>query len=120
MLVVALAVTCAALGTFLLVWEASTPGRTIFGPGGGGLGVGWTEESLARRQAEFDAGRKIDYRIEKLEVRVYGGTAVSTFERIGTVKDVGGIPRDSHLRISGVWVKVDGQWKLAHRHESPF
>jgi ketosteroid isomerase-like protein len=96
------------------------PGRTIFGPGGGGLGVGWTDESLARRQAEFDAGRKIDYRIEKLDVRLYGGTAVSTFERIGTVKEIGTPPRDSHLRITGVWVKVNGQWKLAHRHESPF
>ena len=100
--------------------ELFLPGRTIFGPGGGGLGVGWTEESLARRQAEFDAGRKIDYRIERLDVRMYGGTAVSTFERIGTVKKIGSAPQDSHLRITGVWVKVDGQWRLAHRHESPF
>ncbi len=96
------------------------PGRTIYGPNGGGLAVGWTEESLARRQAEFDAGRKIDYRIEKLDVRLYGDTAVSTFERAGTVADIGRPPRDSHLRITGVWVKVDGSWKLAHRHESPF
>lgn len=96
------------------------PGRTIFGPNGGGLGVGWTEESLARRQAEFDAGRTVDYRIERLDVRLYGDTAVSTFERVGTVAKVGGVPRASHLRITGVWVKVGGQWRLAHRHESPF
>ena len=96
------------------------PGRTIFGPSGGGLGVGWTEEGLARRQAEFDAGRKVDYRIEKLDVRLYGETAVSTFERIGTVTEISRAPRASHLRITGVWVKVDGQWRLAHRHESPF
>lgn len=96
------------------------PGRTVFGLRGRGLEVGWTEDGLARRQAEFDAGRKIDYRIEKLEVRMYHDTAVSTFERIGTVTEVGGIPRDSHVRITGVWVYVDGQWKLAHRHESPF
>lgn len=96
------------------------PGRTVYPSFGAALEVGWTEESLAQRQAAFDAGRKIDYRIEKLEVRTYGNTAVSTLERIGTVKEVGGAPRNSHLRISGVWVKVDGQWKLAHRHESPF
>ena len=96
------------------------PGRTIYGPNGGGLTVGWTSESLARRQAEFDAGRTIDYRIEKLEVRLYGDTAVSTFERIGRVKEVNQPTRESHLCISGVWVKVEGQWKLAHRHESPF
>ena len=96
------------------------PGRTIFGPHGGGLGVGWTEEGLARRQAEFDAGRRIDYRIHGMELRVYDSTAVTTFERIGTVQEVGGVPYNSHLRITGVWVKVDDQWKLAHRHESPF
>ena len=65
------------------------PGRTIFPPSGGGLVVGWTEESLAKRQADFDAGRKINYRIEKLEVRIYGGTAITTSERIGTLKEVG-------------------------------
>lgn len=96
------------------------PGRTIYGSRGGGLRLGETEENLARRQAAFDAGRKVDYRIEKLEVRVYGDTAVSTFERVGTIQEVGSAPRDSHLRITGVWVKVDGGWRLAHRHESPF
>jgi ketosteroid isomerase-like protein len=96
------------------------PGRTIYGSTGGGLTVGWTEESRARRRADFDAGRKIDYRIERLEVRVYGDSAVSTFERIGTVKERDGVTRESHLRISGVWIRRDGEWKLAHRHESPF
>jgi ketosteroid isomerase-like protein len=96
------------------------PGRTIYSPGGGALTVGWTAESKARRQADFAAGRKIDYRIEKLEVHVYGDTAVSTFERIGTVKELDGTTRNSHLRISGVWVRQEGHWKLAHRHESPF
>ena len=107
-------------GSMAEMAEFFLPDRTIFPPGGGGLLVGWTEEGLARRQAEFDAGRTISYRIENLEVRMYGTTAVSTFERIGTVKEVGSEPRGSHLRISGVWVKVDGQWKLAHRHESPY
>jgi len=30
-------------------------------------------------------------------VHIYGGVAVSTFERIGTVKEVGGVPRASPL-----------------------
>ena len=87
---------------------------------GDALTVGWTEERLAKRQAEFDAGRKVDYRIDTLEIRVYGDTAVSTFERIGTIKEVEGTPQDSHMRITGVWIRTDGQSKLGHRHESKF
>jgi len=107
-------------GSIARMAEYFLDGRTIFAPFGDSLIVGWTEDSLAQRQAEFDAGREVNYRIEKMEVRVFGDTAVTAFERVGTVKEVGSVPVDSHLRISGVWVKVDGQWKLAHRHESPF
>jgi ketosteroid isomerase-like protein len=96
------------------------PGRTIFGPTGGRLYVGWTEESRKQRQAAFDAGRKIDLRIEDLEVRAYGDAAISTFYRIGTVREPDGTTLELHLRISGVWVRSDGEWKLAHRHESRF
>ena len=96
------------------------PGRTVFGPGGGRLFEGWTEESRKQRQAGFDAGRKIDLRIEDLQVRMFGDTAVTTFYRIGTVKELNGIAKPTHLRISGVWVRQVEGWKLAHRHESPY
>ena len=96
------------------------PDRTVFGPSGGPLIEGWTEEDKKRRQAGFDAGLKIDFRIEDLKVRIYGNTAVTTFYRIGTVKEANGESKPLHLRISGVWVKQDGQWKLAHRHESRY
>jgi len=96
------------------------PDRTVFGSSGGRLVEGWTEESKKRRQAAFDAGRKIDLRIEDLKVRIYGDTAITTFYRIGTMKEVDGIRRQVHFRISGVWVRQGGEWKLAHRHESPF
>ncbi len=96
------------------------PGRTVFGPVGGRLFVGWTEESRLQRQAAFDAGRKRDLRIEDLEVRVYGDAAVSTFYRVGTIREADGTLRELHLRISGVWVRSEGEWKLAQRHESRF
>ena len=96
------------------------PERTVFGPSGGRLFEGWTAESKERRQAAFDIGRKIDLSIEDLQVRVYGDTAVSTFYRIGTMKELGGTTRQVHLRISGVWIRQQGEWTLAHRHESPF
>ena len=93
--------------------------RTVYGSAGGRLTVGWTAENKNRRQAEFDAGRKVDLRIEDLSVRLYGDTAVTTFYRIGTVKGLDGILRKTSLRISGVWIRQKGEWKLAHRHESP-
>ncbi len=107
-------------GNIDAMFRLSLPDRTVFGPGGGRILAGWTEESKKRRQAEFDAGRKIDYRIEELEVRVFGNTAVSTFYRIGTVKELNEAAKPSHLRISGVWVRQADGWKLAHRHESDF
>jgi ketosteroid isomerase-like protein len=102
------------------MYKLSLPDRTVYGPAGGALVEGWTEESKKRRQAEFDAGRKVDLRIEDLKVRIYGDTAVATFYRIGTMKEVGGTPKQVHIRISGVWVRQRGEWKLAHRHESAF
>ena len=98
----------------------SLPDRTVFPRGDGPLIAGWTEEARKRRQAEFDAGRKVDYRIEQLEVRVFGNAAVTTFYRIGTVKEIGGVPKPSRLRQSGVWVRTADGWKLAHRHEDNF
>src|ERR1700730_6877102 len=60
------------------------PDSSLYGASGGRLAEGWTEESRKARQAEFDAGRKIDLRIEELKVRMYGDTAFTTFYRIGT------------------------------------
>jgi ketosteroid isomerase-like protein len=105
-------------GNIDAMFRLSLPDRTVFGPGGGRLVAGWTEESKKRRQADFDAGRKIDYRIEELEVHIFGNTAVTTFYRIGTVKEVNQAAKPSHLRITGVWVRQPDGWKLAHRHES--
>jgi ketosteroid isomerase-like protein len=107
-------------GNIEAIFRLSLPDRTVFGSRGGRLGVGWTEESKKRRQAEFDAGRKIDYRIEELEVRVFGDVAVTTFYRIGTVKEINEAAKPSHMRITGVWVRQADGWKLAHRHESNF
>ena len=105
-------------GNIEAMFRLSLPDRTVFGSSGGRLVAGWTDGSKKRRQADFDAGRKIDYRIEELEVRIFGNTAVTTFYRIGTVKEVNQATKPSHLRITGVWVRQPDGWKLAHWHES--
>jgi ketosteroid isomerase-like protein len=102
------------------MFRLSLPDRTVFQPGDGPLVEGWTMEARKRRQAEFDAGRKVYYRIEELKVRVFGNVAVTTFYRIGTVKEINEAQKPSRLRISGVWVRQPEGWRLAHRHESNF
>ena len=102
------------------MFSLSLPDRTVYGSTGGALVEGWTDESKRHRQAAFDAGRKVDLKIEDLKVRIYENTAVTTFYRIGTVTEVGGVVRQVHLRISGVWIRQNDGWKLVHRHESPY
>lgn len=96
------------------------PERTIYPPNQNRLFEGWTEESRQRRQAEFDAGRKITFAIEDLKARVYGDTAVTTFRRVGTVRAVNGTISSTQLLITGVWLRQGENWKLAHRHESVY
>ena len=105
-------------GNMEALFSYLAPGRTIFA-NGGRLGVGWTEQNKKRRQAQFDAGRKVDLQVEDLQVRIFGDTAVTTFYRRGTEKEVNEPAKPVHLQISGVWVRTPGGWKLAHRHESP-
>lgn len=102
------------------MFSLSLPDRTVYPSAGGALVEGWTDESKRRRQAAFDGGRKVDLKIEDLKVRIYENTAVTTFYRIGTVTEGGGVVRQVHLRISGVWIRQSDGWKLAHRHESPY
>src|SRR5512132_1096648 len=70
-------------GNMEALFSYLAPGRTIFA-NGGRLGVVWTEQNKKRRQAQFDAGRKVDLQVEDLQVRIFGDTAVTTFYRRGT------------------------------------
>ncbi len=93
---------------------------TRFGPGGGLLEVfGSLEEQEQIRKAEFDAGLKYNLRARHLEVRVYGNTAVVTLYGVGTVTASSGNNAQVNNRITRVWVKQGGQWKMVHAHLSP-
>ena len=50
------------------------PGRTIYGPNAGGLGVGWTENPGAT-SSRVRCGKEDRLRIENLDVRLYAETA---------------------------------------------
>ncbi len=93
---------------------------TRFGPGGGLLEVfGSLEEQEQIRKAEVDAGLKYNLRARHREVRVYGNTAVVTLYGVGTVTLPSGNNAQVNNRITRVWVKQGGQWKMVHAHLSP-
>jgi len=89
---------------------------TRFGPGGALLEVfGSLEEQEQNRKAEFDAGLKYNLRARHRDIRVYGNTAVVTLYGVGTV----GNNTQVNNRITRVWGKQGGQWKMVHAHLSP-
>ncbi|MGC2237822.1 MAG: serine hydrolase [Pyrinomonadaceae bacterium] len=66
------------------------------------------------------AGFKFDFQIYNLEAAVYGETAVTTLVMRGSVTPPNAPVRNQGpSRMSIVWNKQDGAWKLVHVHESP-
>jgi ketosteroid isomerase-like protein len=89
---------------------------TRFGPGGAFLEVfGSLEEQEQNRKAEFEAGLKYNLRARHLDIRVYGNTAVATLYGVGAA----GNNAQVNNRITLVWGKQGGQWKMVHAHLSP-
>ena len=92
-----------------------------FGAGGGLLEASDSlEEARSGFQAAVDAGLKYNVQQRHLEVRVYGNlTAVTTSYGVGRITFPNGTDAQVNNRITRVWVKQGGQWKMAHQHISP-
>ncbi len=75
-----------------------------------------TAEQRDEFQALTDGGRKLNLRIQHMDVRVYGNTAVVTGYLMGTNTTPDGTVLQSRQQRTGVWVKQGGQWKEVHRH----
>ncbi len=71
------------------------------------------------RQA-FKSGWKLKFETYNLEAAVYGDSAITTFFMQGNVMPPNGPQRtEGPWRVSYVWNKQDGIWKLVHAHQSP-
>jgi len=92
------------------------PTYSIFPPTSGLIANGQSKE-LA--YARFDPTAERDMQIRNIDVQIYGNTAVSTYYLVSTTQRPGSERERRHLRMTGVWVKQSGEWKLVHRHESP-
>jgi ketosteroid isomerase-like protein len=93
------------------------PQFTIFPPTSGLLSEAPAKEVT---QARFDAGMELNMQMRNFDVKVYGDTAITTYYSVGTVQRPGSSTSERwNLRMTGVWIKQSGEWKLVHRHESP-
>ena len=107
-----------AAGNTLGFYKNMVPEFSIFPPTAGLLAHPATEENRLRTQATFNAGTKYDIQVRNLDVQVYGNTGISTYYVLATIHRP---ERESvrwNLRMTGVWVKQAGEWKIVHRHES--
>lgn len=70
------------------------------------------------RQA-IKSGFKFNFQAHNLEAAVYGNTALTTLIMSGTITPPNTPVRNKQpTRMSIVWNKQDGAWKLVHAHES--
>ncbi len=101
--------------------QLQAAGYTTFGPGGALLEQSDSlEERRKIRQAEFDAGLKYNLQARHIDVSLYGNsTAVTTHYGVGRITFQDGTTGQPNNRITRVWIKQGGQWKVVHRHISP-
>ncbi len=103
------------------VMQYRIPERSSFGGSGGLLSrpTSSLEEQKSALEAQVRAGVKRNYQITHMEVRVYGNTAVVTGYLTGTRTESNGTVSQRRDRRTGVFVKLGGQWKEVHHHQSP-
>ncbi len=95
-------------------------GNTSFSPDGGLLErFDSLEEQRKNQQAGVDAGFKLNIQPRHVEVSLYGNTAVSTRYGVGSLTLPDGTTEQLNNRITTVWVKQGGGWKVVHQHLSP-
>ena len=95
---------------------------SIFAAGGGMLSRYLTLETRKERfRVTVDAGLRRNYNPPKhSEVKVYGSMfAVETSYTTGSSASPSGTITQHRNRATRIWIKQDGQWKIAHQHYSP-
>lgn len=87
-------------------------------PDEGGFLTSFVDTSELR--GAIKSGFKLNFQVYNLEAAVYGNTAVTTLIMRGTISPPNAPARNREpVRMSIIWNKQEGAWKLVHAHESP-
>jgi ketosteroid isomerase-like protein len=96
-------------------------GNSSFGAEGGALTVNKSlDEETVDMQANFDEGYKFDFKLEDVDVAVYGDTAVVTSLQTGTVTAPDGKTEKVKNRRTAIVVRDGSDWKEVHSHISAY
>jgi ketosteroid isomerase-like protein len=98
------------------VWDHHLKDFTMFSPDGGVLFESDRKAVSERMGASLDFPT-LNVAMASFDAQIYGNVAVATFFLVGS-QTRGDHTRDITNRVSAVWVKVEGEWKEAHHHES--
>ena len=99
------------------LWSHDDP-VTLFGAELSGRGWGEIEPTFDRLAASFSGSQSCDY--EVLGAGVSGDLGyVAAIER-SVAASLGGEPHPYALRVTTVFRREDGVWKVVHRHGDPF
>jgi len=103
-------------GNVAQVEKYVSPLQNAFDRDGGPLRRFVDIESLRR---DLQAGVKFDLKVQNLEAAVYGDAALTTcFYSQAITLPNGRVRNDGTIRLSLVWHKQNGNWRLVHAHES--
>ena len=106
-------------GRFVDMFNFMLRTRTVFPTSGARMITGWSDADVKRRLDDLAAGRQTNLQVEDLQVQIFGDTAIATFYRLGTEKAAGDTAaKPVRYRFTGVWIRTNDGWKIAHRHES--
>lgn len=99
-------------GPRLAIWSQNEP-VTLFGAWVSASGATEVRDVFRSLAASFGGVRSSE--IELLAAGVSGDLAYTAHREI-TATVVDGVPRDYVLRVTQVYRREDGEWKVVHRH----
>ena len=98
------------------VWDHHLKDFTMFSADGGVLFESDRKAVSDRMGSSLDFPT-LNVAMTSYNAQIYGNVAVATFFLVGS-QTLGDDTKDITNRVSAVWVKVEGEWKEAHHHES--
>ena len=99
--------------------QSRMPEYSVFAGGGLIEKFHSLEEQRNGFQGLVDSGVRLSRQIRHLDVKVYGNAAIVTCYVLGTTTGPDGTTQSLSNQRTGVWIKQGGQWREAHRHNSP-